>query len=73
MRHFNQNSNIPELLKKQNKWLCWQKGETDHRGKFPKYPINPLNPKMKINYQDPRYLQSFATAFNFYDLNYEIS
>ena len=73
MRYFNQNSNIPELLKKQNKWICWQKGETDHRGKFPKYPINPLNPNMKINYQDPRYLQSFATAFNFYDLNYEIS
>ncbi len=73
MRYFNSIANIPELLRLYDNWLCWQKGHTDGRGKFPKYPVNPLNPSMKINYQDPRFLQSFDTAFNFYNLNNEIS
>ena len=73
MRYFNSIANIPELLRLNDNWLCWQKGQTDGRGKFPKYPVNPLNPSIKINYQDPRFLQSFDTAFNFYNLNNEIS
>ena len=48
MRYFNPKADIPQLLKEQPKWLCWQKGETDRRGKFPKYPVNPLNPFEKI-------------------------
>ena len=73
MRYFTNESKIPQLLKDQNKWICWQKGETDHRGKFPKYPVNPLNPKIKINYQDPSCLLSFDTALNFYQHNKDIS
>ena len=73
MRYFNNKAHIPELLQQQNKWLCWQKGESDRRGKFPKYPVNPLNPSIKINYQDPNNLLSFSEAKNYYNKNYLIS
>ena len=73
MRYFNNKAHIPELLKQQNKWLCWQKGESDRRGKFPKYPVNPLNPSIKINYQDPNNLLSFSEAKNYYNNNHLIS
>jgi len=35
--------NIPQLLQTKNKWVNWQAGPLDANGKFPKYPICPLN------------------------------
>ena len=73
MRYFDEEASIPSLLRQQHSWLCWQKGETDARGKFPKYPVNPLNPKIKINYQNPSCLLSFESALSFYQHNKDIS
>jgi primase-polymerase (primpol)-like protein len=73
MRFFNLNAEIPEILTSQNNWLVWKKGKTDTRGKFSKYPVNPINPNIKINYQDPRYLMSYEGARKLYKQNTEIS
>lgn len=67
-RYFNTESHIPTLLQNSPSWLGWLKGETDSRGKFPKYPVDPLK-LFKISFQDPKNLMTFNNAINFFEQN----
>lgn len=71
-RYFNTNSYIPSLLENSDNWLCWKKGETDSRGKFPKYPVNPIH-SYKISFQNQNNLLGFDDALNAYKNNLSIS
>jgi hypothetical protein len=67
-RYFNTDSLIPKLLIDQEKWLGWKKGETDSRGKFPKYPVDPKH-TFKISFQDRNNLMSFNYALTSFKSN----
>jgi hypothetical protein len=71
-RYFNTNSYIPSLLLNSNNWLCWKKGNTDSRGKFPKYPVNPIH-SFKISYTEKNNLLSFDDAVSAYINNLSLS
>ena len=71
-RYFNTNSYIPSLLLNSNNWLCWKKGNTDSRGKFPKYPVNPIH-SFKISYTEQNNLLSFDDAVSAYINNLSLS
>ena len=71
-RYFNTNSYIPSLLQNSDNWLCWKKGKTDYRGKFPKYPVNPAY-SFKISYTEKNNLLSFDDAVGAYLNNLSLS
>jgi hypothetical protein len=50
--------NIPELLRKLPRWLCWKAGPLKPNGKFDKIPVDPGTGR-KINGRDPKHWRSF--------------
>lgn len=54
-------TNIPDLLKKQDRWLVWKVGPFKENGKFDKIPINPNNGR-KFNGNDPANWMTFEQA-----------
>lgn len=54
-------TNIPDLLKKPDRWLVWKAGPLKENGKFDKIPINP-NDCRAFNGNDPANWMTFEQA-----------
>ena len=54
-------TNIPDLLKKQDRWLVWKAGPLKENGKFDKIPIDPNNGRA-LNGNDPANWMTFEQA-----------
>ena len=57
--------NIPELLRKLPRWLCWRAGPTKLNGKFDKCPVDPSTGR-KINGRDPKHWRTFNEVMGGY-------
>ncbi len=53
--------NIPELLRKLPRWLCWKAGPLKPNGKFDKFPVDPVTGR-KINGRDATRWRTFNEA-----------
>jgi hypothetical protein len=60
-----QPENIPELLQRQPRWLCWKAGPPKVNGKFDKFPVDPSTGR-KINGRDPKHWRTFAGVMDAY-------
>lgn len=59
-------SNIPELLKQEKRWLCWKVGAVKANGKFGKVTVDSQT-GYNINGRDPGQWLNFATAIDAYN------
>ena len=55
--------NIPELLRKETRWLCWKAGPPKPNGKFDKVPVNPQTGR-NINGRALKHWLTFAQVMD---------